>query len=762
MQFNEKIGMKVGRIANFRVFLVLGFLLAFWGAPAAQAAKLSQDLEQTLSLRGPDEEIPVIITLDGKPDIKAFQNLHKDLKRSAIVRALRDAADRNFPPLQAILQTRGGKDIRELWIIHGIAAKLRPDVIRNLSTLPGVKSIRLDHTLQAPEAPETLSVTPEWNLTSIQAPDLWDLGYMGEGVVIAAMDTGVDLNHPDLMSKYRGGMNSWYDPSGEHPEPYDASGHGTQVMGVLVGGNAGGTAIGVAPGAQWIAAKVFNDAGQAPYSVIHLGFQWLLNPDGVSGSDDAPNVVNISWGLGGVNKCETEFQPDVEALTGAGIAVVFAAGNSGPNPSTSISPGNLPGAFAVGAVNITNNIYTLSSRGPCACDGTIYPDMAAPGVGIRTSTLTYGGAFPNSYVTLSGTSFAAPHVAGAMALLLSAFPDLTVDDLEAVLKDSAFDLGDPGPDNSYGYGLLKVLAAYQLLFSPVPDIFADPSSYEFSKIKEGNFSAPKTFTVVNEGTGDLSIIDIAITGTHFNEFLKQTDGCSGQILAPSQICTLEVVFSPTSGGVKNANLSISTNDPDENPLNVALTGIGLEQYRLSVAKMGTGTGRVASISKRIDCGLDCSELYSFGQVVTLHAFADPESRFGGWSVCSSSGCNSSVGTTRLVRMNRDKNVTATFIGPSLTLTSPNGEETWRKGSYKRIKWVFTGRPGPYVKIELLQGDTVIRTIAKQVPIGCYGKGHFDWFISRKLPDGADYKIRITSTRNSAHTDASDLPFTLHH
>jgi hypothetical protein len=536
-------------------------------------------------------------------------------------------------------------------------------------------------------------------------------------------------------------------------------------MGVLVGGNAGGTAIGIAPGAQWMAAKVFNDAGQAPFSVIHLGFQWLLNPDGVSGSDDAPNVVNISWGLGDVNQCETEFQPDVEALTRAGIAVVFAAGNSGPYPSTSISPGNLPGAFAIGAVDRYDQIASFSSRGPCACDGTIYPDMTAPGVAIRTSTLTYGGAFPNSYVTVSGTSVATPHAAGCIALLLSAFPDLTVDELETVLKDSAFDLGGPGPDNSYGYGLLDVLAAYQLLFDSAPDILPDilavPSSYDFAKVKEGSFSAPKTFTVMNEGTGDLSIIDIAITGTHFNEFLKQKDGCSGQILAPSQACTLEIVFSPTSGGVKNANLSISTNDPDENPMNIALTGTGLEQYRLNVAMMGTGTGRVVSISKKINCGLDCSELYSSGHVVTLHAFADPESKFGGWSVCSSSGCNSSVGTTRLVRMNTDKNVTATFIGPSLTLTSPNGEETWRKGSYKRIKWIFTGRPGPYVKIELLRGDTVIRTIAKQVPIGRYGKGHFDWFIWRKLPDGVDYKIRITSTRNSAHTDASDLPFTLH-
>jgi hypothetical protein len=114
-------------------------------------------------------------------------------------------------------------------------------------------------------------------------------------------------------------------------------------------------------------------------------------------------------------------------------------------------------------------------------------------------------------------------------------------------------------------------------------------------------------------------------------------------------------------------------------------------------------------------------------------------------------------------MGKDKNVTATFIGPSLTLTSPDGGETWKAGTYKRIKWKFTGRPGPYVRIELLQGEIVVRTITNKAPRGSYGKGHFDWFIPKKL-DGADYKIRITSTSiiNNTHTDVSETPFTIYH
>jgi hypothetical protein len=111
-------------------------------------------------------------------------------------------------------------------------------------------------------------------------------------------------------------------------------------------------------------------------------------------------------------------------------------------------------------------------------------------------------------------------------------------------------------------------------------------------------------------------------------------------------------------------------------------------------------------------------------------------------------------------MGRDKIVTGAFVAPSLTLTSPNGGESLKAGTYKRVKWTYTGRPGPYVKIELLQGDTVIKTIVNKAPRGSNGKGYFDWFISKKLPEGADYEIRITSTRIGIYSDTSDQPFSI--
>ena len=170
-------------------------------------------------------------------------------------------------------------------------------------------------------------VPAEANVELVQAPRLWQLGFAGQGVTVATMDSGADVNHPDLGPRWRGGSNSWFDPNGEHPDaPVDLDGHGSGVLGVLVGGDAGGTAIGVAPGARWVAVKVFNDAGVAPFSALHQGYGWLLDPDGNPATDDAPDVVNNSWGFeDNPGVCDTlarEFQPDLQALAAAAAFLI--------------------------------------------------------------------------------------------------------------------------------------------------------------------------------------------------------------------------------------------------------------------------------------------------------------------------------------------------------------------------------------------------------------------------------------------------------
>ena len=399
------------------------------------------------------------------------------------------------------------------------------------------------------------------------------------------------------------------------------------------------------------------------------------------------------------------------------------------------------------------DIAFFSSRGPSACDGSIFPEVVAPGVNVRTSDLTLGGIFPDSYVTVSGTSFSAPHVAGAIALLLSAFPDLTVSELELALKQSAFDLGTIGADSDYGYGLIDVMQAYDLLLNPTAKISISPSSHQFAKTKEGRSSSPQIFTLTNRGLRDLIVDTLSTAGSNASEFKAESDGCSGQIVAPMETCTMEVVFAPSSGGMKSGSLSIPSNDPYQNPAMVTLTGKGIEQYNLQVVT--EGTGRVKSTPAGIDCGGECTQLFSPGAMVTLEATPGPDSAFGGWSSCSSSS-----GRTCQVFMGRDKTVTAKFVGPNITVTAPNGEEAWKRGTYQKIKWTYTGKPGGYVRIELLDGEVVLKTIAEKVSRGENGLGRYSWFVPKSLAAGQGYKVRITSTRNGTYTDVSDDPFSI--
>ncbi|MBI5088000.1 MAG: S8 family serine peptidase [Actinobacteria bacterium] len=278
-----------------------------------------------------------------------------------------------------------------LWVSNEVVVTATPDVVRELAQQPGIERITSD-AVDIVETGDPVA-TPEPNVALIGAPTLWDLGHDGAGVVVAVLDSGVDITNPDLSASYRGGTNSWFDPYGQHTAgPVDLSGHGTATTGVAVGGGSGGTSIGVAPGATWIAGRVFNDAGTATASAIHLALQWVLDPDGDPTTADAPAVVNNSWAFG-TPGCNLEFQADLQALRAADIVPVFAAGNYGPGAATSVSPANYPEALSVGATTNSDTIYAYSGRGPSACGqpSTTYPDLVAPGVNIWSSDR--GGLF---------------------------------------------------------------------------------------------------------------------------------------------------------------------------------------------------------------------------------------------------------------------------------------------------------------------------------------------------------------------------------
>ena len=436
-------------------------LAASMATSTAQAGVIEASLQQVMQS---GEDVSFIVQFADRLDTSAFpgNGKGKGVELAAMLTALRSHADSSQAAAVALLMDRGNKRLIQLWSINALAVTASPEVIQALAALTEVDSIKLDDTLAAPSPQPVAAAIPEWNLDSIRASELWNAGYDGTGTVVANMDTGVDVEHPDLAASWRGGTNSWFDPNYQHLDPYDKTGHGTQTMSLMVGGDAGGSSIGVSPGAQWIAVKIFDDAGMASLSDIHQGFQWLLDPDGNPGTNDIPDVVNNSWGFANlVGQCYTEFSADIGVLKAAGIAVVFSGGNQGALGS--ISPGDNPESFAVGAVDASLNVAASSSRGPSACDGSFFPEVVAPGVSVRVADLTFGGVFPDSYTSVSGTSFAAPHVAGTMALLRQANPGTSVAELEQALTNSAIDLGTGGADNESGYGIIDAVAANDLL-----------------------------------------------------------------------------------------------------------------------------------------------------------------------------------------------------------------------------------------------------------------------------------------------------------
>ncbi len=381
---------------------------------------------------------------------------------AAVVEALQSRAERSFATLAPVVEklSREGhlRESHLLWLPNALAVSGDLHALQSLASRPEVRLIRADRVIRINEddAAPTLYTPGEitWNISRIQADRAWNaLGITGEGVVVANVDTGVDWLHPALQEAYRGydpkGLHrhrgNWYDATGEGAlYPVDANGHGTHVMGIIVGQDG----IGVAPGAKWIAVRAFNSQGLGYASWIHRAFEWILAPEGDPSL--APDVVNNSWGSGSTGS--QEFREDLRALRAAGILPVFAAGNSGPYSRTVDSPASLPEALAVGATDADDEVAYFSGRGPSPW-GEVKPEVAAPGVNVLSAIP--GGA----YGTKSGTSMAAPHAAGVVALLLQADPSLTITETEGILTRTATPLGEQTPNNDAGWGLVNAYRA---------------------------------------------------------------------------------------------------------------------------------------------------------------------------------------------------------------------------------------------------------------------------------------------------------------
>ncbi len=440
-------------------------LAAAWSPSWPQIAQKIEPALLKQLLREKEPHVRFIVRLTEQADLSEPPGQVGVLaRRQRIVSALQTTADRTQAGIRTFLaqeQAQGRvANVHPFWIFNGLALTGGRQTAFDLAARPEVALLLADHQRRLPDdvdsAVRAQSSDVEWNIARIRAPLVWEaLGIDGTGVVVANLDSGVDWRHPALQSRYRGydphgaahqHVGNWFDATGEGAVyPVDGSGHGTHTMGTMVGGEG----LGVAPGARGIAARAFR-GGIGYDSWIHAAFEWLLAPEGDPAL--APDVINNSWSNNfGSNEV---FRDDVRALRQAGILAVFSAGNNGPDGRTVGSPASYPEALAVGATDSDDEIATFSSRGPSPWS-EVKPEVSAPGVGVRS--LWPGG----SYGTKQGTSMAAPHVAGVLALMLQADASLTVTDAEGILTSTAVPLPstDAVPNNDYGWGRVDAYGA---------------------------------------------------------------------------------------------------------------------------------------------------------------------------------------------------------------------------------------------------------------------------------------------------------------
>lgn len=294
----------------------------------------------------------------------------------------------------------------------------------------------------------------------VRAPEAWAAGYTGQGTTVAVLDSGIDATHPDFAGAIVEARNFTSEPDTD-----DTAGHGTHVASIVTGSGSAssGQYQGVASDTQLLIGKVCGGFGTCPDSAVLAGMEWAAE----SGAD----VVNLSLGGPDTRDLDPLEQAVAELTEEHGVLFVVAAGNDGEDgPETVASPASADAALAVGSVSKSAEMSFSSSQGPRVGDAALKPDVAAPGVNIiagRAKNGWMGGPVDEHYTSISGTSMAAPHVAGAAAILVQRHPQWTPTQIKAALMGAADPLAGVGAFRQ-GSGLLDVAEAISLPVTASP------------------------------------------------------------------------------------------------------------------------------------------------------------------------------------------------------------------------------------------------------------------------------------------------------
>lgn len=463
---------------------------------------LDDNLKERVLYKSAEEEIEVVVRLTPFEieDRKALETLDDEKRDNEAVDGLKEHSERKQAEVINLLNRHGGEVLNTFWIVNAVLAEVEVGVLDDIAAHPEVWMIHEDFELEVntgsnsfgplndPE-PSGNSEETTWGLDRIDVKgaweegEIWEDGFDGSSVRVAVSDTGVDIDHPDLEGKmvtveeedpyYPGGWIE-FDEDGnvvENSTPRDTHQHGTHVSGTILGENASGKHIGVAPGAELMHALVFQE-GSGDFSQMVASFEWKVEPYDRHGEplhekyggdveDYRAHIASMSWSSPGYRP---PFEESIRNLWRSGVIPVAAVGNRGEGAVD--SPGAIYESFAIGASEEDDEIAWFSS-GDIVEDEReetperyIKPDFAAPGRRIES-------AIPgNDWRAMSGTSMATPHVAGTIALMLDADSDLSADEISSTLTMSSdYHLsGEMLPDREkkntrYGHGIINAAKA---------------------------------------------------------------------------------------------------------------------------------------------------------------------------------------------------------------------------------------------------------------------------------------------------------------